>query len=212
MYDHVTVTAERRWLIQSSWKRMQCCLRSCSLSASQHCLDSRQFATRCKDVRLKTWQRKTTFGINHARYIASISSLSTQRQMFLVQAEMKSFVFVQTSRVICSSDLPESILSSHSANIRISQQNIAQRLRMAQLEKTTRFSAAIHTDKDTLMLIIDAFCNKLSPSYHEDTEGRHWDYWQGPIRDRSLNDLKKRKLSFKWCANIMLSIHITSYC
>lgn len=72
MYDHVTVTAERRWLIQSSWKRMQCCLRSCSLSASQHCVDSRKFATRCKDVTLKIWQRKTTFGINHARYIASI--------------------------------------------------------------------------------------------------------------------------------------------
>lgn len=148
----------------------------------------------------------------HRFHIITVHSTT----MFLVQAEMKSFVFVQTSRVICSSDLPESILSSHSANIRISQQNIAQRLRMAQVENTTRFSAAIHTDEDTLMLIIDAFCNKLSPSNHEDTEGRHWDYWQRPIRDRSLNDLKKswkkRKLSFKWCANIMLSIHITSYC
>ena len=105
----------------------------------------------------------------HRFHIITVHSTT----MFLVQAEMKSFVFVQTSRVICSSDLPESILSSHSANIRISQQNIAQRLRMAQVENTTRFSAAIHTDEDTLMLIIDAFCNKLSPSNHEDTEGRH---------------------------------------
>ena len=103
--------------------------------------------------KLKTWPRKATLGTNHARYIASIESLSTQRQMFLVLAEMKSFIFVQISHVICSCYLPESILSSHGTNIRILKQNIAQRLRIGPVKKYASFRAATHADKDTLMLI-----------------------------------------------------------